>query len=81
MVVACAVCGAVTDEQRGAFLGTTILLSLLPLGLLGFIGWVVYRQLRPAGRSNGFQRLTERKGADTSSATTSPKRPATAPPT
>jgi hypothetical protein len=32
---ACAVCGAAAERNRAAFLGTTIFLSLLPLGMIG----------------------------------------------
>lgn len=32
---ACAVCFSASDQNRGAFLMTTILLSLLPLGMIG----------------------------------------------
>lgn len=38
---ACAVCFDANEETRGAFLGTTIFLSLFPLGLIfGFIFWI-----------------------------------------
>ena len=40
---ACAVCGAAVDRNKGAFVGTTILLSLLPLALLGAGLWWVTR--------------------------------------
>ena len=36
---ACAVCGAMADRNRGAFFGTTMLLSLLPLGMIGGGVW------------------------------------------
>ncbi|MDZ7781291.1 MAG: hypothetical protein U5R14_15360 [Gemmatimonadota bacterium] len=38
---ACAVCFDATDENRQAFLGTTIFLSLFPLGMVAGAGlWV-----------------------------------------
>jgi high-affinity Fe2+/Pb2+ permease len=40
---ACAVCGGYADRNRAAFLGTTILLSLLPLGLIGGAIWWLRR--------------------------------------
>lgn len=35
---ACAVCFATTEENRMAFLATTAILSLLPLGMVGGLG-------------------------------------------
>jgi hypothetical protein len=43
---ACAVCGAGNDPNRAAFFWTTVLLSLLPLGMLA--GGLLF--LRRAGR-------------------------------
>jgi hypothetical protein len=40
---ACAVCGAATPNDQSAYLVMTIVMSLLPLGLLGGIGFWVYR--------------------------------------
>lgn len=40
---ACAVCGALNDRNRAAFFGTTILLSLLPLGMIGGGVWWLRR--------------------------------------
>lgn len=42
--LACAVCFDATDENRRAFLDTTIFLSLLPLLLVFGGGYWVYRQ-------------------------------------
>ena len=56
VVHACAVCGAAVDRNRSAFLGTTILLSLLPLALIGAGLWWVGR--RAGGHPSG--ELTER---------------------
>ena len=44
---ACAVCGA-ADRNRNAFLGTTIFLSLLPLGMIG--GGVLWLRRRAGAR-------------------------------
>jgi len=41
---ACAVCGAAVDRSKSAFLGTTILLSLLPLAMIGAGLWWIARQ-------------------------------------
>jgi len=41
---ACAVCGAAVDRNKSAFVGTTILLSLLPLALLGAGLWWIGRR-------------------------------------
>lgn len=40
---ACAVCGAAVDRNKSAFVGTTILLSLLPLALIGAGLWWIAR--------------------------------------
>ena len=40
---ACAVCGAAVDRNKSAFIGTTILLSLLPLALIGAGLWWIAR--------------------------------------
>ncbi len=42
--LACAVCGAGEDRAQGSYLVMTLIISLLPLGMLGgIIGWVVVR--------------------------------------
>lgn len=43
---ACAVCGAAVDRNQNAFLGSTILLSLLPLALIGGGLWWLARHAR-----------------------------------
>ncbi len=40
---ACAVCFDASAETRGAFLGTTVFLSLLPLAVIGLIVFWLYR--------------------------------------
>lgn len=47
---ACAVCFDPNEEPRLAFLGTTALLSLLPLGLVAGTAWWFWRQAKLAGR-------------------------------
>jgi hypothetical protein len=42
---ACAVCGGFADRNRQAFFNMTILLSLLPLGLIGTGLWWVRKYL------------------------------------
>jgi len=44
--MACSVCFSATDQNRMAFLGTTIFLSLLPLLLIGGVGVVVWKRSR-----------------------------------
>jgi protein SCO1/2 len=47
---ACSVCFSATDENRNAFLGTTVFLSLLPLALLaGLAWWAKHGSARPEG--------------------------------
>lgn len=43
---ACAVCFDASAETQGAFLGTTIFLSLLPLGLMGAFAYWLWRRVR-----------------------------------
>lgn len=43
VVDACAVCGAAVDRNKSAFVGTTILLSLLPLAMIGAGLWWIGR--------------------------------------
>ena len=40
---ACAVCGGFSDDEKGAYIGTTALLSFLPLGLIFGGVYYVYR--------------------------------------
>jgi hypothetical protein len=40
----CSVCSSATEQNRMAFLVTTIVLSLLPLAMLGFGIWWLRRQ-------------------------------------
>lgn len=44
--LACAACAAAVEKNRTAFLGTTLLLSLLPLGLIGAGLWWIARNSR-----------------------------------
>jgi di/tricarboxylate transporter len=43
---ACSVCYGGGEESRKAFLFTTVLLSLLPISMIGGFGWWVWRHLR-----------------------------------
>ena len=49
---ACSVCYAGAEESRKAFLLTTVLLSLLPLGMIGTFVWWIWRRMREAEASN-----------------------------
>jgi hypothetical protein len=42
--LACAVCSGGGEESKTAFIVTTIGLSVLPLALLGGIGWWIWRR-------------------------------------
>ena len=44
--LACAVCGAAVERNRMAFLGTTVLLSLLPLAMMAGGLWWIARHAR-----------------------------------
>jgi hypothetical protein len=49
LLLACAVCGAGEDAASGPLLTMTIIISLLPLGMLGgLIGYIAYRSKRAA---------------------------------
>jgi hypothetical protein len=43
---ACSVCFGGAEESRRAFLFTTVLLSLLPIGMIGALAWWVWRHVR-----------------------------------
>jgi hypothetical protein len=43
---ACAVCFDTSDENRMAFLATTAILSLVPLGMVGGVGAWLHRRSR-----------------------------------
>jgi len=43
---ACSVCYGGAEESRKAFLFTTVLLSMLPVGMLGAFAWWVWRSIK-----------------------------------
>ncbi len=45
---ACSVCYDPTEENRQAFLGSTAILTLLPLALIGGGGWWLWRRIEAA---------------------------------
>jgi di/tricarboxylate transporter len=45
---ACSVCFGGAEESRKAFLFTTVLLSMLPIGMIGALAWWVWRHARAA---------------------------------
>jgi len=45
---ACSVCYGGDEESRKAFLFTTVLLSLLPIGMIGALAWIVWRSAKAA---------------------------------
>ena len=50
---ACPVCFDSRDENRQAFLATTVLLSLLPLGMVGGVGFWMRRRVGQMERDEG----------------------------
>ena len=50
--VACAVCGSQDEKAAGTYLAMTIFLSLLPLSLLGGIGYMVWRAAKSAANQD-----------------------------
>jgi len=50
---ACPVCFDTTEENRMAFMLTTVLLSLLPLGMVGGVGMWVLKRARRAEEEEG----------------------------
>ena len=59
---ACPVCFDASDENRQAFLATTVFLSLLPLGMVGGVGLWMRRRVNQLGASEDG---TEDEGATT----------------
>ena len=49
---ACPVCGFGEDESRGAYLGTTVFLSVLPLALIGGFVLFLRRAMKAEPRPN-----------------------------
>ena len=43
---ACSVCNGGAEESRQAFLFTTVLLSLLPIGMICGLAWWIWRHFR-----------------------------------
>ncbi len=53
---ACSVCFSATEENRIAFIATTVFLSVLPLSLLGGIGWWLRRRVLEMEREHDTAR-------------------------
>jgi hypothetical protein len=49
---ACSVCYGGAEESRKAFLFTTVLLSLLPISMIGALAWWVWRSVRDGDRTD-----------------------------
>jgi hypothetical protein len=45
---ACSVCLGGDEDSRKAFLFTTVLLSMLPISMIGALAWWVWRSVRDA---------------------------------
>lgn len=52
---ACAVCFDARDQNRVAFLATTVFMSLLPLGMIGALGLWLRRRARALSRDGGAE--------------------------
>ena len=48
LTLACAVCGAGEDPAKGSYVGMTLIISALPLVMLGGIVWFVVRASKKA---------------------------------
>ena len=48
---ACAVCAPGDEESRSAFIWTTVMLSVLPPGMVGGLVWWLWRQHRERAQS------------------------------
>ncbi len=59
LALACPVCFAAEQRRLDAYIGTTILLSLLPLGAIGGIAWLVSRRSRTPGLALGPESTAE----------------------
>ncbi len=44
LALACPVCGTAKESTRNAFMGTTIVMSLLPLAIIGGGMWWLWRR-------------------------------------
>jgi hypothetical protein len=50
---ACAVCTGAGEESRAAFIATTVMLSVLPLGMIGGLVWWIWRRTKADGDGPG----------------------------
>ncbi|MEO0604924.1 MAG: hypothetical protein AAF211_26060 [Myxococcota bacterium] len=49
LALACSVCFDATDENRQAFFDATVLLTMLPLLIIGSGVYWIYKQMNPVG--------------------------------
>ncbi|MEX0837624.1 MAG: hypothetical protein WD101_04780 [Gemmatimonadota bacterium] len=56
---ACPVCFSATDENRQAFLATTVFLSLFPLGMVAGVGLWVRKRSRELDEQDGSASCTD----------------------
>lgn len=49
--LACTVCGVGKEESRVAFILTTGILTVIPLAMIGFIIYYIYRQVKARERA------------------------------
>lgn len=61
---ACPVCFDATDENRQAFLGTTIFLSLFPLGMVAGVGLWIRKRSRELNDRDVDERASTDDGRD-----------------
>lgn len=64
VVQACPVCFDATDENRQAFLGTTIFLSLFPLGMVAGVGLWIRKRSRELNERDIDERASTDDGRD-----------------
>ena len=66
---ACSVCFSTTEENRWAFLATTLFLSVAPLAMIFGVGtWIRRRVLEDEARHEAVRRAAQASAGDASSA-------------
>lgn len=63
VVFACPVCGNAPERSRAAYTMMTVVMSLLPLGVIGGLGYVFAQRLRKADAADDKARAEGRAAA------------------